>query len=73
MNDEHSKALIELAKFYGGSINPNKAKMLDLTSLAMRLEVDGQLMEIAFDHELTDSGDAHRTLVAMLRKSLKTT
>ena len=33
----------------------------------MRLEVDGQALEIHFDHSLTDSEDAHRTLVAMLR------
>jgi hypothetical protein len=33
----------------------------------MELEVDGARMEVAFDHTLSDSEDAHRTLVAMLR------
>jgi hypothetical protein len=33
----------------------------------MRLEVDGTPVEVPFDHSLTDSEDAHRTLVAMLR------
>ena len=33
----------------------------------MELEVDGTSVSIAFDHTLTDSEDAHRTLVAMLR------
>jgi hypothetical protein len=33
----------------------------------MELEVDGQNLSIRFDHQLSDSEDAHRTLVAMLR------
>ena len=34
---------------------------------AMELEVDGQPVLVPFDHPLSDSEDAHRTLVAMLR------
>ena len=34
---------------------------------AMQLEVDGRPVQVAFDHTLSDSEDAHRTLVAMLR------
>jgi hypothetical protein len=34
---------------------------------AMELEVDGAAVEVPFDHTLSDSDDAHRTLVAMLR------
>jgi hypothetical protein len=41
--------------------------MLAVAPEAMRLEVDGAVVEIPFDHTLTDSEDAHRTLVAMLR------
>jgi putative heme iron utilization protein len=33
----------------------------------MELEVDGATVKIPFDHQLSDSEDAHRTLVAMLR------
>jgi hypothetical protein len=33
----------------------------------MTLEVDGAAVQVAFDHTLSDSDDAHRTLVAMLR------
>jgi len=33
----------------------------------MQLEVDGAALEVPFDHTLSDSEDAHRTLVAMLR------
>jgi hypothetical protein len=39
----------------------------------MRLEVDGAVVEIRFDHTLTDSEDAHRTLVAMLRSPVSGT
>ena len=41
--------------------------MLAVNATAMELEVDGQSLRIPFDHTLTDSEDAHRTLVAMLR------
>jgi hypothetical protein len=41
--------------------------MLAVTPEAMRLEVDGTPVEVPFDHTLSDSEDAHRTLVAMLR------
>ena len=33
----------------------------------MLLEVDGTQISIKFDHRLSDSEDAHRTLVAMLK------
>ena len=68
MNDDHPEALITFAKRYGGIVNPKKAKMIDLTSLTMKLDVDGKTIEIPFDHKITDSEDAHRSLVAMLRR-----
>ena len=45
----------------------NKSKMIDLTAMSMKLEVDGEIIEIPFDHKLVDSADAHKTLVAMLK------
>ena len=41
--------------------------MTGVTAEAMTLEVNGEPVSIPFDHTLTDSEDAHRTLVAMLR------
>jgi putative heme iron utilization protein len=41
--------------------------MVAITPQAMQLEVDGRTVQVGFDHELSDSEDAHRTLVAMLR------
>jgi hypothetical protein len=41
--------------------------MLAVTPEVMRLEVDGTSLDVPFDHVLSDSEDAHRTLVAMLR------
>ena len=41
--------------------------MVSVKAETMELEVDGASVSIAFDHTLTDSEDAHRTLVAMLR------
>ena len=67
MNSDHSEAVIAYAKHYGGLQETSDARMVSITSTEMRLEVDNQLIEIEFDHELCDSEDAHQTLVKMLR------
>ena len=68
MNKDHSSALITYAKIYGGlSSQPSSARMLTIKQDSMELEVDGEIINIFFDHTLRDSEDAHKTLVAMLR------
>ena len=67
MNDDHSEAVLAYARYYGGLSAASSARMLAVTPEAMRLEVDGAAVEVPFDHTLSDSEDAHRTLVAMLR------
>ncbi|MEB3233947.1 MAG: DUF2470 domain-containing protein [Cyanobacteriota bacterium] len=67
MNDDHAEAVVAYARHYGGVPTPQKARMVSITAEAMQLEVDGQPVSVAFDHALSDSEDAHRTLVAMLR------
>ena len=67
MNDDHAEAVVAYARHYGGVADPQTARMVAITSAAMELEVDGQAVTVSFDHQLTDSEDAHRTLVTMLR------
>ena len=67
MNDDHAEAVVAYAKHYGGVKSPQTARMLRIESDNMLLDVDGATVQIPFDHTLTDSEDAHRTLVAMLR------
>ena len=67
MNDDHGEAVVAYARHYGGMASAQSARMLAITAEAMELEVDGQPLRVAFDHNLSDSEDAHRTLVAMLR------
>ncbi len=67
MNKDHQNALIAYALHYGGIENPQKARMISIESESMQIEVDGELISIQFDHTLTDSEDAHKTLVAMLK------
>ena len=67
MNDDHAEAVIAYAKHYGGMDSAESARMVAVRPEAMELEVDGSSLKIAFDHTLTDSEDAHQTLVAMLR------
>lgn len=67
MNDDHAEAVLAYARHYGGISGASRARMLAVGPDAMRLEVDGTPVEVPFDHSLSDSDDAHRTLVAMLR------
>ena len=67
MNDDHAAAVLAYARHYGGLTNAQSARMLAVAPEAMRLEVDGNAVEVLFDHTLSDSDDAHRTLVSMLR------
>lgn len=67
MNEDHAEAVVAYARHYGGVASAQQARMLAITAEAMQLEVDGQPLSVAFDHNLSDSEDAHRTLVAMLR------
>ncbi|MEA5392807.1 DUF2470 domain-containing protein [Cyanobium gracile UHCC 0139] len=67
MNDDHAEAVLAYARHYGGCTEAQEARMVAVEPEAMRLEVDGARVDVPFDHALTDSEDAHRTLVAMLR------
>ncbi|MEB3350531.1 MAG: DUF2470 domain-containing protein [Cyanobacteriota bacterium] len=67
MNHDHAEAVLAYARHYGGLSQAATARMLAVAPEAMRLDVDGTVVEVPFDHTLTDSDDAHRTLVAMLR------
>jgi putative heme iron utilization protein len=67
MNDDHAEAVLAYARHYGGVSEASSARMLAVVPEAMRLEVDDGVIEVPFDHTLTDSEDAHRTLVTMLR------
>jgi putative heme iron utilization protein len=67
MNNDHAEAVLAYARHYGGVEAPQQARMVAVRPEAMELEVDGQRLDVAFDHTLSDSEDAHRTLVAMLR------
>ncbi|NDC34852.1 MAG: DUF2470 domain-containing protein [Synechococcaceae bacterium WB9_2_112] len=67
MNDDHAEAVVAYARHYGGASEARQARMVAIHAEAMELEVDGQRLSVPFDHRLSDSDDAHRTLVAMLR------
>ena len=66
-NDDHTSAVLAYARHYGGINEAKTATMRKVGPEAMELEVDGQPVLVPFDHVLSDSEDAHRTLVAMLR------
>ncbi|MEI6829652.1 MAG: DUF2470 domain-containing protein [Synechococcaceae cyanobacterium ELA445] len=67
MNADHGEAVAAFARHYGGVSQAEGAQMRRVTPEAMELDVAGTTVTVAFDHTLSDSEDAHRTLVAMLR------
>lgn len=67
MNEDHAAAVLAYAHHYAGRPEASAARMVAVASEAMTLEVDGTSVAVPFDHPLSDSDDAHRTLVAMLR------
>lgn len=67
MNDDHASAVLAYAQHYAGLSEAKFARMVAVTPQAMTLEVDGAPVEVPFDPWLTDSEDAHRALVGMLR------
>ena len=68
MNNDHKEAVLEYAHHYGGLPSAKKAKMISINSAEMKLDADGNLIRIEFDHMLSDSEDAHKTLVSMIKK-----
>ncbi len=68
MNNDHKEALLSYAKYYGNLEEAIDAKLITITESEMKLEVDGSTLYISFDHKLTGSEDAHKTLISMLRK-----
>ncbi len=67
MNKDHSQSLKAYAEYYGGIKGSKEVEMVQLSSKAMELMVDGEMISIDFDHELQDCSDAHNTLVAMIK------
>jgi putative heme iron utilization protein len=67
MNEDHAEAVLAYARHYGAVTTAREARMLAIRADGMELEVDGSPVQVPFDHTLTDSEYAHRTLVTMLR------
>jgi len=66
MNIDHRDSLFSYAKFYCRVLNPVEVEMVEINSQEMKLKVDGNIMEINFDHSLKSSQDAKETLVSMI-------
>lgn len=73
MNDDHADAILLYAKIYGGVEDALAAQILTVEPSGMNLLVQTETstvpVEIAFDHELEDSEDAHQTLISMVKEA----
>jgi putative heme iron utilization protein len=75
MNEDHAEAVLTYAQVYGKSPTAETAAMSAIDPLGMDLtaEVNGETIDlrIPFDRELTDSEDAHQTLIGMIKAARK--
>ncbi len=73
MNEDHAEAVLTYAQVYGKSPTAQAASMQAIDPLGMDLtaQVEGESVQlrVLFDRELTDSEDAHQTLIAMIRQA----
>ncbi|MDZ8080209.1 MAG: DUF2470 domain-containing protein [Nostoc sp. DcaGUA01] len=73
MNEDHADAVVLYAKTFGGITDAIAAKMLSIDAQGMDLtaQVNGEdvPVRIQFDRVLTDSEDAHQTLIAMVKQA----
>ncbi len=67
MNRDHAEAVVAYARHFGNRPEARDVQMLAVRPEGMELAADGETLLVPFDHPLSDSEDAHRTLVAMLR------
>ena len=67
MNQDHKDAVNAYATYYGKIKTFKSAKMVTLSPESIQLKIDGQTVDIKFDHILQDCSDAHQTLVKMIR------
>lgn len=67
MNRDHNDSIINYVIHYSEIKEPKVVRMLGINSSYMTIEVDGDKIDIPFEHTLLDSKDAHRTLVRMLK------
>lgn len=71
MNKDHADAVLVYVQRYGGLQAATAATMIaiDPDGMDLTAQVDDieKLVRVSFDHQLKDAGDAHHTLVAMLR------
>jgi putative heme iron utilization protein len=75
MNDDHADAVLLYAKVYGNLADATAAtiKTIDTEGMDLTAQVEtGETpLRISFDHTLTDSEDAHQTLISMIRNARK--
>lgn len=73
MNEDHAEAIALYAKVYGNQPEAETAQMLSIDAQGMILSIQIQekndTLRIEFDHTLTDSEDAHQTLIGMVRQA----
>lgn len=75
MNDDHAEAIALYAQVFGDRPATEQAEMVAIDPEGMTLkaiaEGNTETIRITFDHTLSDSEDAHQTLIAMVKQARK--
>jgi putative heme iron utilization protein len=73
MNDDHAEAVLLYAKVYGNAEEAIAASMtaIDPEGMDLSIMLNGETtsLRVPFERQLTDSEDAHQTLIGMVRQA----
>lgn len=69
MNEDHRDAVLAYARFFGQLPEADQAVLQSIDPQGMNLQVVDRSLRIEFDHVLTDSEDAHQTLIKMVKQA----
>ena len=72
MNTDHADAVLAFAEHYGALKGASSASMLAISTKHMIIEADGSQLTISLPHQISNSEEAHRTIIEMLKAIPKT-
>ncbi len=68
MNKDHAKQVIDLVRYYSGLDEPKKASMLSINATTICFVVDDLQVEVPLPKPISNSEEAHQTLIRMLNE-----
>ncbi len=68
MNRDHLDSVHALAQYYCGLNDIKSALMVSISETNILIEANGRQLKIPFQHQISNSDEAHRIIVQMIRQ-----